>query len=346
MNSKKAIIFFIIALLLFMGIFGAFYIYKQFSKPIIHIEGKKTAIIYIPTGARYNDVLEILESNNYLTDKKVFDFFAKQKKYINNIKAGKFELKDGSTVNELINMLRSGNQKAVRVTFNNIRFLPKLASIVSKKLEFDSLELMNLLTDEEYIASLGYNKNTIISLFLPNTYEFWWNTSADGFINKMQNEHDKFWTTERRDKAKKIKLTPTEVSILASIVQEETNNTSEMSRIAGVYMNRLRVGMMLQADPTARFAYGDFSVKRINYDYLKIDSPYNTYMYKGLPPGPICMPNPITIDKVLDYEKHKYFYFCAKADNSGTHVFEHNLRSHNRNARAYHRYLNKLKIRR
>jgi len=346
MSSKKAIIFFIIALLLFIGIFGAFYIYKQFSKPIINIEGKETATIYIHTGARYNDVLELLESNNYLTDKKVFDFFAEKKKYKDNVKAGRFEIKDGLTVNELINILRSGNQKAVKVTFNNIRFLPKLASIVSKKLEFDSLELMNLLTNKKYIASLGYNENTIISLFLPNTYEFWWNTSAEGFINKMKVEHDKFWTAKRLDKANKMKLSPTEISILASIVQEETNKTSEMARIAGVYMNRLRVGMMLQADPTARFAYGDFSVKRVKYDYLKIDSPYNTYMYKGLPPGPICMPNPITIDKVLDYEKHKYYYFCAKADNSGTHVFERNLSAHNRNARAYHRYLNKLKIRR
>ncbi|RLD42378.1 MAG: endolytic transglycosylase MltG [Bacteroidetes bacterium] len=346
MSSKKAIIFFVIALLLFMGIFSAFYAYKQFSKPIIKIEGKKTAIIYIPTGARYNDVLNILDNNQYLTDKKVFDFFAEKKKYKDNIKAGKFEIKDGLTVNELINILRSGNQKAVIVTFNNIRFLPKLASIVSKKLEFDSLELMSLLTNKEYIASLGYNENTIISLFLPNTYEFWWNTSADEFIKRMQKEHDKFWNKDRIQKAKNINLKPIEVSILASIVQEETNKTSEMSRIAGVYMNRLRVGMMLQADPTARFAYGDFSVKRVRYDYLKIDSPYNTYMYKGLPPGPICMPNPITIDKVLDYEKHKYYYFCAKADNSGTHVFEHNLRAHNRNARAYHRYLNKLKIRR
>ena len=346
MNSKKAIIFFIIALLLFIGIFGAFYAYKQFSKPIIHIEGKKNAIIYIPTGARYSDVLNNLDNNNYLTDKKVFDFFAKQKKYIDNVKAGKYELKDGLTVNELINMLRSGNQKAVKVTFNNIRFLPKLAGIVSKKLELDSLDLMKLLTDETYIESIGYNKNTIISLFLPNTYEFWWNTDAIGFIKRMKVEHDKFWNNERIQKAKKINLTPTEVSILASIVQEETNNTSEMSRIAGVYMNRLRVGMMLQADPTARFAYGDFSVKRVKYDYLKIDSPYNTYMYKGLPPGPICMPNPITIDKVLKYEKHKYYYFCAKADNSGTHVFERNLSAHNRNARAYHRYLNRLKIRR
>jgi len=346
MSSKKAIIFFVIALLLFMGIFGAFYAYKQFSKPIIQIEGKKTAIIYIPTGARYKDVLYTLESNHYLTDKKIFDFFAKQKKYTDNVKAGKYELRDGLTVNELINKLRSGNQKAVKITFNNIRFLPKLASIVSKKLEFDSLELMNLLNDEAYITSLGYNKNTIISLFLPNTYEFWWNTNAKEFVERMQKEHNKFWTKKRLDKAKKMKLSPLEVSILASIVQEETNKASEMARIAGVYMNRLRVGMMLQADPTARFAYGDFSVKRVKYDYLKIDSPYNTYMYKGLPPGPICMPNPITIDKVLSYEKHKYYYFCAKADNSGTHIFEHNLRAHNRNARAYHRYLNKLKIKR
>ena len=346
MNTKKVIILFIIALLLFIGIFGGLYIYKLFTKPIISLKGQKTAIIYIPTGSHFKDVVSILDTNQYLTDLKVFNFFAKQKKYINNVKAGKFELKDGITVNTLINNLRSGNQKPVRITFNNIRFLPKLASIVSPKLEFDSLELMNLLNDTTFLSELGYNSKTIISLFLPNTYEFWWNTNAKDFIYRMQKEHDKFWNIKRLNKAKEMNLSPTEIAILASIVQEETHRTSEMSKIAGVYMNRLKVGMMLQADPTARFAYGDFSVKRINYDYLKIDSPYNTYMHTGLPPGPICMPNPRTIDKVLDYEHHKYYYFCAKADKSGTHIFERNLRAHNRNARAYHRYLNRLNIRR
>ena len=346
MNSKKTIIFFLIALILVIGVFAALYVYKQFSKPIIQIDNSEKAIIYIPTGSNYQDIVEIFETNNYLTDKIIFNFFAKQKKYINNIKAGKFEIKNGMTVNNLINLLRSGNQIPVRITFNNIRFLPKLAGTVSPNLELDSAELMSLLNDSIYISNLGYNSKTIISLFLPNTYEFWWNTSADAFIKRMQKEHDKFWSKDRLEKANKMGLSAEEVSILASIVQEETNNTAEMSRIAGVYMNRLKVGMKLQADPTARFAYGDFNVKRINYDYLKIDSPYNTYMYAGLPPGPICMPNPNTIDQVLNYEHHKYFYFCAKADNSGTHVFERNLRSHNRNARAYHRYLNRLNIRR
>ncbi len=346
MNTKKILLLFISSLLLFIGIFGGLYVYKLFTKPIVNIADKENGIIYIPTNSRFNDVVNILEKSNYITDIELFKFFAKQKKYINNVKAGKFELINGQTVNELINNLRSGKQKIVKITFNNIRFLPKLAGIVSPKLEFDSTELMNTLTDSLFLSKLGYNNKTIISLFIPNTYEFWWNTSAKDFVLRMEKEHNRFWNKKRIAKANSMNLSPLEITILASIVQEETHNTAEMSRIAGVYINRLKTGMLLQADPTARFAYGDFSVKRINYDYLKIDSPYNTYKYAGLPPGPICMPNPTTIDKVLNYEHHKYYYFCAKADNSGTHVFERNLRMHNRNARAYHRYLNKLKIRR
>lgn len=344
-NTKKIIVFFIISVIIMTGIFIGIYGYKLFKKPIVKTQAE-TEIFYIPDGFTYKDVKNELINKHLITDAKLFGFLAKKKSYNHNVKAGRYELENGMTANELINMLITGRQKPVRLTFNNIRFLPKLAGIISKKLEADSAEFMQLMEDEVFLHSIGYNKETAISIFIPNTYEFYWNTNAKGFVERMLKEHNKFWNDERKEKAKNIGLSINEVSILASIVQEETNKKDEMSTIAGVYLNRLKVGMYLQADPTARYAYGDFSVKRINYNYLEIDSPYNTYKYPGLPPGPICMPESYTIDKVLNAEKHRYYYFCAKADNSGSHVFASNHRQHINNANAYHRYLNRLRIRR
>lgn len=344
-STKKIIVFFIFAAAIIIGVLIAIYGYKLFKKPIVNLDNE-SAIFYIPSYYNYDSVKNDLKNKELINDVNIFDFLAKKKKYDENIKAGRYEILNGMTANDLINMLMSGRQKAVRLTFNNIRFLPKLAGIISRKIETDSAEFMYLMQDETFLDSIGYTKETAISIFIPNTYELWWNTDARDFIKRMIVEHNKFWNENRKQKASKLKLNELEVAILASIVQEETNKKSEMSKIAGVYLNRLKVGMLLQADPTARFAYGDFSVKRINYDYLAIDSPYNTYKYAGLPPGPICMPEANTIDKVLNPEEHNYYYFCAKADNSGTHVFSRNLREHNNNAKAYHRYLNSLNIRR
>ncbi|RLD44966.1 MAG: endolytic transglycosylase MltG [Bacteroidetes bacterium] len=343
MNKKKFILVFLAAVVLVITAFAFIFINKLLNKPLVTIEGNST-VFYIANGSDFNNVKDNLYKEGIIDNKSTFDMMADIKSYKKNIKPGRYIIKNKMTANELVSLLRSGAQSPIRVTFNNIRFLPKFAGKVSEKFEFDSLQLITLLNDKEFIKELGYNEETIISLFLPNTYEMWWNTTPEKFIIRMQKEHDDFWNEERLAKAKKIGLTPTELITLASIVQEETNKTNEMSRIAGVYINRLKVGMLLQADPTARFAYGNFSVKRVTYDYLKIDSPYNTYVYKGLPPGPICMANPITIDKVLDYESHKYYYFCAKPNNSGSHAFARNLRQHNNNANAYHRYLNKQRI--
>ncbi len=344
-NTKKIILFFLGAVLLILGTLLGINAYKLFKKPLVIIPNA-TEILYIHSGDKYSDVKKELIDKHLINDEGIFNFLAKKKSYNKKIKAGRYELRNGMTANELINMLISGNQKPVKLTFNNIRFLPKLAGIISHKLEADSGNFMKLMNDEDYLKSIGFNKATAISIFIPNTYEFWWNTDSKAFVKRMIKERKKFWNKDRISKAEKLGLSIDEVAILASIVQEETNKKGEMSRIAGVYLNRLKTGMKLQADPTARYAYGDFTVKRINYDYLKIDSPYNTYIYAGLPPGPICMPNPTTIDRVLNAEKHKYYYFCAKADNSGTHVFSTNHRQHINYANAYHRYLNKHKIRR
>lgn len=343
-NTKKIILLFIFAATIILGIFIAIYGYKLFKKPILNLDNS-SAIFYIPSYYSYDNVKEDFINKELINDIIIFDFLAKKKGYNENIKSGRYELANDLSTNDLINMLMSGRQKAINLTFNNIRFLPKLAGIIGKKLEADSAEFMQLIQDSVFLSSIGYNKETAISIFIPNTYEIWWNTDAKGFIMRMIKEHDKFWNKNRKQNAEKLNLNAAEVATLASIVQEETNNKNEMAKIAGVYLNRLKVGMFLQADPTARYAYGDFSVKRINYDYLEIDSPYNTYKFAGLPPGPICMPEAATIDKVLNPENHNYYYFCAKADNSGSHVFSRNLRQHNNNANAYHRYLNNLKIR-
>ena len=347
MKKIKIIIFVSITIItLIIGALAGYYAYNIFKKPILTLSGKDSIILTIPTNASYDQVMDSLTKNANINSLDLLNYIAAKRNYTSNIKPGKYLLTNKMTSYELISKLRSGDQIPVKVTFNNIRFLPKLAGIVSRKLEFDSTQLINLLQNPNFLDELGYKQETVIALFLPNTYEFWWNTSPEQFVLRMQQEYLKFWDTERLNKAKLMNLNPLEVSILASIVQEETNNSQEMSRIAGVYMNRLKVGMLLQADPTARFAYGDFSVQRITYDYLKIDSPYNTYQYAGLPPGPICMANPNTIDKVLDYEQHSYYYFCAKADNSGTHAFARNHNEHIRNANQYRQYLNRLNIRR
>ncbi len=344
-SKKRLLAYIFLALLLTVGSFAALYVYKQFSKPIIDFHGAKRMELTIPTGSDFDYVYNALKESGALLDAKLFKLMALKKNYHNKVKAGKYELKDKMTANELINMLRSGSQPLLNFTFNNIRFVDKLAGLAGNKLELDSTELSMLFHDNAYLKELGFNDQTVIAMFLPNTYQFYWNTSANQFMKRMFKEYNKFWTSSRIKKANDLGLSMLDVSILASIVQEETNRTEEMSRIAGVYINRLRRGMLLQADPTARFAYGDFSVKRVTFNYTKIDSPYNTYKYKGLPPGPISMPNPITIDKVLNYEKHSYLFFCAQPNNSGLHVFAETNSEHNRNAKAYHDYLDKHRIR-
>ena len=337
MSIKKIIIIIISLTVLVIGAFvGEWYI-KAFRTPIVNIN-EDYKIIYIPTNSSYQDIITILANQHIIDDTILFKQFAGLKKYPEKVKPGRYKIENGLSVNELINKLRSGNQLPVKLTFNNIRFLPKLAGIVSKKLELDSAHLMELLLDPVFLKKYNMEPHTVIALFLPNTYEFYWNTSAVEFMDRMKKEYDKFWNENRTQKALDMGLSPLKVSILASIVQEETNKKDEMSRMAGVLVNRLNRGMKLQADPTARFAYGDFSVNRITIDITKIESPYNTYYITGLPPGPICMPEPSTIDSVLNYEKHRYLFYCAKADGSRYHAFAKTNAEHNRNAAAYRRF--------
>ncbi|MCF8296173.1 MAG: endolytic transglycosylase MltG [Saprospiraceae bacterium] len=333
----------IIALIITVSI--GIWAYKKFYSPNVDLKGKHSAFIYIPTGSDFEDVKKILYAHDYIVDKTSFEWIAEKKKYVDNIKPGKYELKDGMNDNRLVNMLRSGAQVPVKVTFNNIRTKEKLAGKVSQYLEFDSTTFINLLNNEEYISNFNLTSDEILIMFLPNTYEFWWNTTAEKFIERMQTEYKRFWNEERKQKAKDAGLKPYQVSILASIVQEETNKLDEMSRIAGVYINRLNKNWPLQADPTVKFANGDFTIKRVLNRHLTYESPYNTYLHAGLPPGPICVPNPTTIDKVLNYEKHNYMFFCAKDDLSGYHAFAKTNGQHENNANKYHRALNRMRVR-
>lgn len=297
--------------------------------------------IYIPTGASFNQVKDTLYAHGLIIDKKSFETVASLKKCDEHVHPGRYILKNGMSNKDLCNMLRGGLQTPVKVTFNNIRDVKMLAGRIGEQIEADSTQIADYLNNTERLSELGFTPQTLPAMFLPNTYEFYWNTDASHFVSRMKTEYDKFWNDERREKAQALGLTPVQVSILASIVDKETNKTDEMARIAGVYMNRLKSGWLLQADPTLVFAVGDFSLKRVLNVHKEVDSPYNTYKYHGLPPGPICIPSLASINAVLNAEKHNYFYFCAKEDFSGYHVFAKTLTEHNRNAQRYQHALSR-----
>ena len=305
---------------------------------------RSSICIYIPTGAAYSDVLAVLKENKVLKNEKSFEYIAKIKKYPTRIRAGKYRIDQKMSNNELVNRLRSGRQEAVDFTFNNIRTKEQFANRVAEQLEMNSTDLLDLLNDNDFLAAYHLNSQTALTIFIPNTYKVWWNTSAEDFVKKMYREYGKFWTEERREKAAAIGLSPTEVVILASIVEEENHRRDEQARIAGLYINRLKMGMPLQADPTLKFAWNDFALKRVLDCHKEIDSPYNTYKIAGLPPGAIRIPSPSCVDAVLHYEKHNYLYMCAKEDLSGYHNFSVTYSQHQANAAKYHNTLNKNKI--
>jgi UPF0755 protein len=248
------------------------------------------------------------------------------------------------SMNALLNMLRSGEQEPVRVTFSNVDHLPELAGRISAALEPDSLTFLRAFKDPDLQKEVGLDETTMISLFIPNTYEFWWTTTPQQFIARMRKEHDAFWTGARLARARELGMSPVEVATLASIVQAETVRIDDAKRIAGVYRNRLRIGMPLQADPTLKFALGLADINRVLNADKQVDSPYNTYRNTGLPPGPINMPEPRFIDAVLEAEKHDYLYFCARADLSGYSDFARNYEQHQVNARKYQRALDQRGI--
>lgn len=341
---KKLIIAFLVIFLIGFAYVG-YRVYRIVYETNVNLGYKKQIYLYIPTGSTYDEVRNLIIKENIIINMSSFDWLAHKKNYEASVKPGKYKITSGMSNNDIINKLRSGDQEPVKLKFNNIRTKEQLASKISKQIEADSISLITLLNDISFIQKYKFNKDNILAMFIPNTYEIFWNTSASQFISKMNKEYLGFWNAKKIEKAKKIGLTPIEVSILASIVQSETAKSKEMPRVAGVYMNRLRKDMLLQADPTVIYAIGDFTMKRVYKKHLEYDSPYNTYKYLGLPPGPICLPEIIAIEKVLDYEKHDFIFFCAKDDLSGYHSFAKTNAQHEENARRYQNALNRLKIR-
>lgn len=305
---------------------------------------KRDAVVLIPTGSDFSRVMDSLRAGDLLRNEMLFRTMARAKGLDRRVFPGRYELKQGMGYSEVINRIQSGLQSPVRITFHNIRTMDRLAAVLSRQIELDSMTLMEAFTNDSIVAAYGYTPQTFMAMFIPNTYEVYWNCSVDDLLQRMKRESDRFWAS-RDTKLARCGLTRNEVITLASIVYEETKRQSEMPVVAGVYINRLRRGMPLQADPTVKFALGDFSLRRILHKHLEVDSPYNTYRVTGLPPGPICMPSIAAIDAVLNYQEHDYLYFCAKEDLSGAHNFARTLAEHNRNARAYAAALNRLKIR-
>lgn len=305
---------------------------------------KNDYVLIVPQDATFKQVNDSLIVNNVLNSYKAFKWVAKRKNYPSAMKPGRYKFTKGMNTNQVVNILRSGLQTPVEVTFNNVYFKEELAGKVSKYIQADSMSILSLFSDNEQIEKFGFTPESYSAMFIPNTYEFYWTTSAEEFASRMKKEYDRFWTPERLQKAETMNLTPVEVSILASIVQSETAKKDEMPEIAGLYYNRLKKGIPLQADPTVKYAVGDSSLKRILNSHLGIDSPYNTYKYKGLPPGPINFPETVSIDAVLNYEKSNYLYMCAREDFSGYHNFSSTLAEHNRNAAKYRAALDAEKI--
>jgi UPF0755 protein len=304
----------------------------------------KTGIAYIPSDVKSMSLGEIFPDSIFKNPRyahKMWETYNPE----GSVRSGYYVIPQGLSLRKTFNILRAGLQTPVKVVLNPVRTIDRLAGMVSRFIEIDSARLYAKLSDPLTAEHYGFTPETFIGMFLPDTYEFYWNVSIDSFLNKMQRQYELFWTQNRRDKAKSLKMSINEILTLASIVDEESNIADDMRLIAGVYLNRLRIGMPLQADPTVRFSVGDFSLKRILKRHTEIISPYNTYLNIGLPPGPICIPSKVAIDAVLNYEKSDYLYFCASDDFSGRHKFARSLREHNRNAAAYQKALNRAGIR-
>ena len=342
----KKFIWSLLGVLLVSGAITASVFYSRIYQSNVSLDYQKEVFIYIPSSASFEDVLQQLTHEGIIINSSSFRWISERKRYINNIKSGRYLIKDGMNNNELVNLLRSGRQTPVNVVFNNVRTKEDFAGIIANQLELDSVEIIEAMLDTVFLNNIGLNAFNVSSLFIPNTYEFYWNTSIMSFLSRMVAENHHFWNNSRKAKCKLLNLKKEEVIILASIVEKETLKKDEQPIVAGLYLNRLKKNMLLQSDPTVIFAIGDFSIRRVLKKDLKYDSPYNTYKYKGLPIGPISLPSIGAIDAVLNYQKHDYLFMCAKEDFSGYHNFAKNIKQHNVNAKKYRRALNDKKIKR
>lgn len=305
-----------------------------------------TSYVYVDADDNLDSVMTKVEAAAQPTTMYGFQLFASWKDYGSHVRTGRYRVDPGMTMLQLFRNLRNHDEEPIRLVVPATRLLTDLAGRLDGKLMVDSAALVRVFADESLQAELGVQPETFPALFIPNTYEVYWDMSAVDFVKRMKREYDAFWTEERLAKADALGLTPIEVSTLASIVDSESAYNPEKPRIAGLYLNRLRKGMLLQSDPTVIYAVGDFTIRRVLNEHLSTDSPYNTYLYQGLPPGPIRLPSVVALDAVLNAEQHDYLYMCAKEDFSGSHNFAVSYGEHLQNARRYINELNRRGIQR
>lgn len=345
MKSLLRSIWFWVALLAAGAWFGYTY-YQRIFSPNVTTPGREDVEFYIPTGTDYRGVGDKLLKQKLIRNAEAFHWVAEQMNYPRHVRPGRYILKDGMSTRELVTMLRSGRQAPLRFTFVKFRTKEQLAEYVDEKLEMRAGELLALLNDAAFLDKHnGLKPETALGIFIPNTYEIYWNVTPTEFFERMYKEYQAFWSDMRNGQRQKIGLNRIEVMTLASILEEETNRNDEKARMAGVLLNRIRNKWPLQADPTVKYAVGDFSLRRITYEHLQVQSPYNTYANPGLPPGPICTPSIPSIDAVLNPERHDYMYYCAKLDGSGYHHFSRTNAEHEQYADQYRAQLDQRGVR-
>lgn len=338
-KRRYYIIAVVICLMAAAGVWAYYYFFSTFSK------SSEVAYVYIDSNDNADSVYNKLGTIAQPHSLSAFRMLAGHYDYGQHLRTGRYAISPTSNTIDVFRQLRNGQQEPIMLTVPEVRTLDRMAATLGQRLMEDSTAIANALNDSVLLSQLGYNTRTIPELFIPNTYEVYWNISVESLLQRLKREHDAFWNDSRRQKAEALHLTPVEVATLASIVDEETANNAEKPLIAGLYLNRLERGMLLQADPTVKFALGDFTLRRILNRHLEVDNPYNTYKYAGLPPGPIRVPSVVGIDAVLNYTRHDYLYMCAKEDFSGTHNFARTLQEHQQNAARYARALNERGIR-
>ena len=341
MSKGKKTAIFIAALVIIIGGYFLLDFYRVYFAP--NVTGNEK-YLYIKTGSDYDALIDNLKKKDMLKHVSSFAAAAEKMNLAANVKPGRYLLKKGMTNRSLINMIKAGNQEPVKLKFQNIRKKENFAAYLASNLEADSLSFIRVLDSVPLISKYGFNQDNVYTMFIPNTYEMYWNVNPVDFFERMQKEYDKFWNPERKQKATSLNLTPAQVYTLASIVDAEALYDKEMPIIAGLYLNRLNKGILLQADPTVIFANNDYTVKRVTNKLLQVQSLYNTYKYAGLPPGPIMMPSIKAIDAVLNREQNNYIYMCAKEDFSGYHNFAETKAEHEVNAKKYREALNKRNI--
>ena len=330
---------FFIRLVIALFVLGSILGYVAYDKIFGVNTSDEEKELFIPTGSEYNYLTQLLESEGIVRDVSSFGLVSKLMKYGSKVRPGRFIIPAQLSNRKLIQLLRSGKQSPVNVTISTGRKLENIAGVVSKRIEADSQSILSAFLNPAFLESMDLDTANAISAVIPNTYEFFWDTDAVQFAERMKKESDLFWNEERDAKRRSMDMSRSEVSTLAAIVEKESNLKAERPTMAGVYVNRLNQDIPLQADPTVVFGLNDFTIRRVLNKHLESDTPYNTYKYSGLPLGPICMPSISSIDAILNYERHDYIFFCAKPGYNNGHLFAETNAQHERNARKYHRWL-------